>query len=311
MIADEIVHNSIPEDRIQFATTCKAFNQLVKDAKPKKIIHHLRIRSRITGVYHCINSGNDRFMTLPALKKFLQQYQVENLSFFVQNRFTDEHLHSELMEILMEPCRFVTDLSILSYYPEFKYVEFYKKLRHLKALTIYDSSGIIMDLPYFPPILVLWREYPLPFLAEKTLNHPLSFLKITREASLTDFQQFLMTANLDIGAEIRFRFGFLEGYLKFIGNGLFEFQMFRAFECFILDQEMNIQNKKILKLSADLYFGDENVPFTVTSVSNPDIVISSGELTYESPKKIISENVVECVKVMNPDYSIRYSRLIG
>uniref|UniRef100_A0AC34R9T5 F-box domain-containing protein n=1 Tax=Panagrolaimus sp. JU765 TaxID=591449 RepID=A0AC34R9T5_9BILA len=38
LIAAEIVHNSIPQDWLQFALTCKAFNELVKHAQPKKIL---------------------------------------------------------------------------------------------------------------------------------------------------------------------------------------------------------------------------------------------------------------------------------
>uniref|UniRef100_A0AC34Q706 Uncharacterized protein n=1 Tax=Panagrolaimus sp. JU765 TaxID=591449 RepID=A0AC34Q706_9BILA len=84
--------------------------------------------------------------------------------------------------------------------------------------------------------------------------------------------------------------------------------MLRSSRYLILDQQMNTQNKKILKLSTDFYVKkDEKIPFIVASVSNSDNGVSSGELTYESPDKIISENVAECVKVMNPDYSIRYS----
>uniref|UniRef100_A0AC34RA17 Uncharacterized protein n=1 Tax=Panagrolaimus sp. JU765 TaxID=591449 RepID=A0AC34RA17_9BILA len=208
----------------------------------------------------------------------------------------------------MESCWFVTALSIDSYYPEFNYVDFYEKLRHLKSFKVYDPSEMIMDLPYFPPKLVLRCDYPLPLLAEKTKNHPLSFLKITEYASLADLQQFLTTANLEIGAEIRFRFGFsCECFLTFIGNDLFEFEVLRGFEYLTLEQEMNSQNKKMLNLSADLYVGHEKVPLTVTSVSNPEKVVSSGELTDESPE-IVFENVAECVKVSNPVYSTHYSR---
>ena len=38
LIVHEIVHNSIPEDRIQLARTCKYLNEAVKRAKPKKIV---------------------------------------------------------------------------------------------------------------------------------------------------------------------------------------------------------------------------------------------------------------------------------
>uniref|UniRef100_A0AC34Q1P5 Homeobox domain-containing protein n=1 Tax=Panagrolaimus sp. JU765 TaxID=591449 RepID=A0AC34Q1P5_9BILA len=72
---------------------------------------------------------------------------------------------------------------------------------------------------------------------------------------------------------------------------------------------MNSQNKRMLKLLTDFrLYSDEKIPFTVTSISNPETVVCSGELTYESPEKIVSENVAEFVKVMNPDYSIHYSR---
>uniref|UniRef100_A0AC34QDY9 DUF38 domain-containing protein n=1 Tax=Panagrolaimus sp. JU765 TaxID=591449 RepID=A0AC34QDY9_9BILA len=308
MIADEIVHNSIPEDRIQFATTCKAFNQIVKHAKPKKIIRELRIGCR-TDVSCLINSKRVCFMTLPELKKSLQQYQVEHLSLLADSS-CDEHFFSELMDLLTEPCRFVTVLSIDSYNPEFNYVDFYKKLKYLKSLTIYDSSRMIRKLPYFPSKLELKNKYCLPLLAEKTLNRPLSFLKITNDVQLTDIQQFLMTANLEIGAQIHFRFDAI-GFLTFIGNGLFEFEVPRSFRYLILDQRMSTQNKKSLKLSTDfrLYY-DEEIPFTVTSVSNPDNVVFSGELTTKS-REIVFENFSEVhfVKISfpRPEYSIYYT----
>uniref|UniRef100_A0AC34R705 Uncharacterized protein n=1 Tax=Panagrolaimus sp. JU765 TaxID=591449 RepID=A0AC34R705_9BILA len=138
-------------------------------------------------------------MTLPELKKILQQYQVENLSLYAGHS-NDERVYSELMDLLMEPCRFVTALSIDSYNPKFKYVDFYKKLRHLTSLTIDDFTEMIMDLPYFPPKLELEREYSLSLLAEKTLNHPLSFLKITSKVQLTEIQQFLMVSYCNVFA---------------------------------------------------------------------------------------------------------------
>uniref|UniRef100_A0AC34Q8R3 Uncharacterized protein n=1 Tax=Panagrolaimus sp. JU765 TaxID=591449 RepID=A0AC34Q8R3_9BILA len=70
---------------------------------------------------------------------------------------------------------------------------------------------------------------------------------------------------------------------------------------------MNSQDKKILKLSAYLYLGHEKIPFTVTSVSNPNNVVRSDEFTGEFREKIISENVDECVKISNPVYSTHYS----
>uniref|UniRef100_A0AC34Q7U9 Uncharacterized protein n=1 Tax=Panagrolaimus sp. JU765 TaxID=591449 RepID=A0AC34Q7U9_9BILA len=251
-------------------------------------------------------------MTLSELEKFLQQYQVKDLSLYAMDRFIDED-YSAFLHLLMEPCRFVTALSIFSFDPEFNYADFYKKLKHLKSLTIFDSSGMIIDLPYFPPKLALKSEYSLSLLAEKTLNHPLSSLWITYCVSLTDIQQFLMTSNLQIGAEIYFRFknqfAKFNGFLTFIGNGLFEFQMLRGYEYLILDQQMNSQNKKTLKLLTDFWRDfDERIPFTVTSVSNPDKVVSSGELTYES-QKLVLENVTEndFVKISNVDYSTHYS----
>uniref|UniRef100_A0AC34Q2Z7 Uncharacterized protein n=1 Tax=Panagrolaimus sp. JU765 TaxID=591449 RepID=A0AC34Q2Z7_9BILA len=271
-----------------------------------------------------INSGNVGKKTLLELKKILQQCQVENLSLRTTAWVT--HRYTELMDILMEPCKFVTVLNIDSDFPEFKYVDFYKNIRHLKSLTIRDSTGMIMDLPYFPPKLELKSsEYFLPLLAEKTLNHPLSFLKIDRPVQLTDVQQFLMRANLEIGAEIHFCFKneskIFIGFLTFIGNGLFEYHAYKsvsgrcrvlrvlyAFEYFILDQQMNSQNRKILKLSAGFGLNrNEKIPFTVTSVSNPDNVVCSGEFTDGSSEKTVSENVAECVKVMNPDYPTHYS----
>uniref|UniRef100_A0AC34RTD7 F-box domain-containing protein n=1 Tax=Panagrolaimus sp. JU765 TaxID=591449 RepID=A0AC34RTD7_9BILA len=313
MIADEIVHNSIPEDRIQFATTCKAFNQLVKHAKPKKIIRYLRIHCDFTDVSFRTNSQNERIMTLPELKKILQQCQVEDLSLYGRNNILDS-LFSELMDLLVEPCRFVTALGIRYFIPEFKFVDFYTKLKHLKFLKIYDASETVIDLPYFPPKLLIQNEYTLPLLAERTLNRPLSFLKVNKAVQLTDIQQFLMAANLEIGAEIHFHFEnqspTLSGFLTFIGNGLFEFQILRESDYLILDQQMSSQNKKILKLLTDFCCGNEKIPFTVTSVSNPDFVVHSGIFTDESRYKIVFENVAECIKISNPNYSIHYSALL-
>uniref|UniRef100_A0AC34R9E4 Uncharacterized protein n=1 Tax=Panagrolaimus sp. JU765 TaxID=591449 RepID=A0AC34R9E4_9BILA len=168
-----------------------------------------------------------------------------------------------------------------------------------------------MDLPYFPPQLELRCEYSLSLLAEKTKNHPLSFLNIIEEVPLADLQQFLMTANLEIGAEIRFRFEIglkeFKGFLTFIGNGLFEFEVHRLSRYLILEQQMNSQNKKVLKLLADFYSADDKIPFTVTSNSNT--VVCSGKFTTRFREKTVSKNVAECVKVLFPRHhnSIRYS----
>uniref|UniRef100_A0AC34RF63 Uncharacterized protein n=1 Tax=Panagrolaimus sp. JU765 TaxID=591449 RepID=A0AC34RF63_9BILA len=89
MIADEIVHNSIPENRIEFAATCKYFNELIKDAKPNNIIRELQLHCDFADVYVCINSRNEGIMTLPELKKILQQCQVETLLLCAVDGFTE------------------------------------------------------------------------------------------------------------------------------------------------------------------------------------------------------------------------------
>uniref|UniRef100_A0AC34Q6W6 Uncharacterized protein n=1 Tax=Panagrolaimus sp. JU765 TaxID=591449 RepID=A0AC34Q6W6_9BILA len=98
----------------------------------------------------------------------------------------------------MEPCRFVTALGIYSHNPEFEYMDFYTKFKYLKFLTVYDSTEMIMNMPYFPSKLELQSEYPLSLLAEKTLNRPLLFLKIATRVQSTEIQQFLKVSYRDV-----------------------------------------------------------------------------------------------------------------
>uniref|UniRef100_A0AC34Q3D9 Uncharacterized protein n=1 Tax=Panagrolaimus sp. JU765 TaxID=591449 RepID=A0AC34Q3D9_9BILA len=88
--------------------------------------------------------------------------------------------------------------------------------------------------------------------------------------------------------------------------------MLPGYEYLILDQQARSQNKEILKLLIDFDLGKEKIPFTVTSISNPETVVCSVELTAKS-REIVFENVAEnhFVKALNPDYSIRYSPIIG
>uniref|UniRef100_A0AC34RNW7 Uncharacterized protein n=1 Tax=Panagrolaimus sp. JU765 TaxID=591449 RepID=A0AC34RNW7_9BILA len=73
---------------------------------------------------------------------------------------------------------------------------------------------------------------------------------------------------------------------------------------------MSSQNMKMLKLLTDFDLGEEKNPFTATSVSNPEKVVASGELTRES-QEIIFKNIAEVhlVKISCPrrHYSTHYS----
>uniref|UniRef100_A0AC34PY58 F-box domain-containing protein n=1 Tax=Panagrolaimus sp. JU765 TaxID=591449 RepID=A0AC34PY58_9BILA len=173
MVADEIVHNSIPEDRIQFATTCKAFNQLVKGANPKKIIRHLQLYDSFTGAVVQINSGNGRDVNLPELKKILQQYQVEDLSLDATVRNIDERFYSELMDLLVEPC--ISNPKKVVGSGEFTYESLEKIISENVAQRV-KISNPDYSTHYSPKLLNNWfprTENYDPFDRVKTINKTL------------------------------------------------------------------------------------------------------------------------------------------
>uniref|UniRef100_A0AC34PWF2 F-box domain-containing protein n=1 Tax=Panagrolaimus sp. JU765 TaxID=591449 RepID=A0AC34PWF2_9BILA len=178
LIVHEIVHNSIPNDRIQLARTCKYLNEAVKRAKPKKII--------------------------------LQQFQVEKLIMSTNSLYAKETQCSELFHRLFEASKFVTELEFChySFFPEF--TAFYNKFEHLDFLDFSGTIEMFNSLSHLPSkikVYIVSHYDPslLENITKKTTNNPLSSLFIDDCIPVADLQRFLQATKLKNGCEIYFK----------------------------------------------------------------------------------------------------------
>uniref|UniRef100_A0AC34RFX3 F-box domain-containing protein n=1 Tax=Panagrolaimus sp. JU765 TaxID=591449 RepID=A0AC34RFX3_9BILA len=193
LITEEIVHNSIPEDRIELALTSKYCNELVQRARPKKIIDHFWIWN--VSSFAFIANSREYTKTKEQLMEILPNCQIKKLHLTNQLVFSSED-YSEFLDMLSEAARFATYFGINLYNPVYvnEIVGFYVKLKHLKSVTVGDPELI---LPYYPSKVELNCDYGNPpdnfleDLAEKSQNCPLSFFELDDDMSLHECQQFL------------------------------------------------------------------------------------------------------------------------
>uniref|UniRef100_A0AC34Q4A6 F-box domain-containing protein n=1 Tax=Panagrolaimus sp. JU765 TaxID=591449 RepID=A0AC34Q4A6_9BILA len=192
LITEEIVHNSIPEDRIQLALTSKYCNELVQRARPKKIIDQLTLRY----FPHFILIANSReyTKTKEQLMEILPKCQIKQLQ--LCDGFASED-YLEILDMLLEAARFATKLDIIlpiNLDMEDEVVGFYVKLKHLKSVAVRNAKFF---LPYYPSKVKLECCYSDPAedilddLAEKSQKCPLSFFELRCDVSLNKYQQFL------------------------------------------------------------------------------------------------------------------------
>uniref|UniRef100_A0AC34RNS5 F-box domain-containing protein n=1 Tax=Panagrolaimus sp. JU765 TaxID=591449 RepID=A0AC34RNS5_9BILA len=145
LITNEIVHNSIPEDRIQLALTSKYCNELVQHARQKKII------DKFTIGYHSrfsfISNSIEYIKTEEQLTEILPNSQIKQLKFSNGSLFSSEE-YLEFLDILFEAAIFATKFGIsINYVHKDKVIGFYVKLKHLKSVTVRNPELI---LPYYP-----------------------------------------------------------------------------------------------------------------------------------------------------------------
>uniref|UniRef100_A0AC34RDW3 DUF38 domain-containing protein n=1 Tax=Panagrolaimus sp. JU765 TaxID=591449 RepID=A0AC34RDW3_9BILA len=241
LIAAEIVHNSIPEDWIQFALTCKVFNELVKHAKPKKILPSIYIGhcnkdgiilytlSRVPEVFYRIQDS-----TTAKMERWLRNVQILILT-LTPSIFSDEFKdHVEFLNVFHEATKFVTTLRIQiplnsSLSPD--YINFYEKLKHLKRLEFHRPFEDFAKLPKFPSVLYLNVDYrPDDFLVllEKLAPVQLSEFHLDQPLNKEECQELFKTLKFKDIAEIYFRFYGSNRqcavYMKCIGEDLFEIQ---------------------------------------------------------------------------------------
>uniref|UniRef100_A0AC34RGT5 F-box domain-containing protein n=1 Tax=Panagrolaimus sp. JU765 TaxID=591449 RepID=A0AC34RGT5_9BILA len=146
LIAAEIVHNSIPENRVQFALTCKAFNELVKQAKPKKILPSVCIgyydENGTIGYTTSFPVYDD--ITVTELEELLRNAQIQILT-LTPSIFSDEFKHHvEFLNVFHEATKFVTTLRMEVSFASLNsgFLDFYEKLKYLKRL---DFEGRIEE----------------------------------------------------------------------------------------------------------------------------------------------------------------------
>uniref|UniRef100_A0AC34RL75 F-box domain-containing protein n=1 Tax=Panagrolaimus sp. JU765 TaxID=591449 RepID=A0AC34RL75_9BILA len=151
LITEEIVHNSIPEDRIQFALTSKFCNELVQRARPKKIIDLFFIGSFSSFTF----VANSRYCTQTEeqLMEILPNCQIKRLQLENDPHFSKKD-YSRILDMLSETAEFATKLDIVTFNPVYvnELVRFYVKLKHLKSVTVKDPELI---LPYYPSKVTL------------------------------------------------------------------------------------------------------------------------------------------------------------
>uniref|UniRef100_A0AC34Q525 F-box domain-containing protein n=1 Tax=Panagrolaimus sp. JU765 TaxID=591449 RepID=A0AC34Q525_9BILA len=246
LIAAEIVHNSIPEDRIQFALTCQVFNELVKHAKPKKILKSIFIG-------HCQKDGTISFTYSPRpqilyripddiiarskLEKRLRNAQIQILT-LTPSIFSEEFKdHVDFLNVFYEATKFVTTLRIqVSRCGSLNsgYFDFYEKLNYLKCLEFEGPFKDFVKLSKIPTNLKLSiysHHTNFSILAEKLATVQLFELHFDQLFTKKDCQELFETVRFKDGVKIRFRFRSSQNdmyavYMKHIGQDSIEIQYF-------------------------------------------------------------------------------------
>uniref|UniRef100_A0AC34Q239 F-box domain-containing protein n=1 Tax=Panagrolaimus sp. JU765 TaxID=591449 RepID=A0AC34Q239_9BILA len=212
-IVAEIVHNSVPSDRIHFAQTSKYSNLLVKRAKPKKIITRLEIKScSVHNIAIKINGKIIEFKTISKLYNILKNCQIRTLQLGSDKFFSEinQWWNSKFKKVFYEAAKFVTEMDIcMKSIKSEEFMNFYKKLKHLRYLGIYNYILNIFYLPKFPQNIFLFPTSPnekldnfLQILAEKTRKCPLKSIYLKKQFNVKEVKQFLKNATFFDGAKI-------------------------------------------------------------------------------------------------------------
>uniref|UniRef100_A0AC34R442 F-box domain-containing protein n=1 Tax=Panagrolaimus sp. JU765 TaxID=591449 RepID=A0AC34R442_9BILA len=111
LITNEIVHNSIPEDRIQLALTSKYCNKLIQRARPKKIIDKFTIP--YLPHFTFIANSREYTKTKEQLMEILPNCQIKQLILDNESVFSSEY-YLEILSMLSEAARLATKLDIVT-----------------------------------------------------------------------------------------------------------------------------------------------------------------------------------------------------
>uniref|UniRef100_A0AC34QMB5 F-box domain-containing protein n=1 Tax=Panagrolaimus sp. JU765 TaxID=591449 RepID=A0AC34QMB5_9BILA len=328
LVVEEIVHNSIPENRIQFALTCMDFNDMVKRAKPKKILPHLTSFGCEFLISHDHHAGG-RFHSPPKLLEILKKVQVERLTVPTRFGLPEEYrsISVEFMDILFKACEFVTKLSVQSGVNDYtQIIDVYKKLKHVNHLDIGKHYSLIDLLPYFPPNMSIFGINPgsifyLLKLARKSHIYPFVSCSIVGFMAPDDIQQFLKVARFQKNGKGHFEIQtsdhkILSVHMTYLGDDLFKFEAlpFDAVSI-IVAQKFDENMKRHLSLVMWKRFPNMLIPsvrFNVTSSSSPDQPLFHGELNDHEEKEIIIDNVDpnDWIKVNSEDerFFVLYSK---
>uniref|UniRef100_A0AC34RGM4 F-box domain-containing protein n=1 Tax=Panagrolaimus sp. JU765 TaxID=591449 RepID=A0AC34RGM4_9BILA len=200
LIVHEIVHNSVPNDRIQLARTCKYMNEAVKRAKPKKIVKKVTIIWSLQAITFRFDSKRLRSSPSPEfftnICQILQQIQVEELIVTTLLMDIDEAQQYNLFYPLFEATKFVTKLNLHFYDYLHEFAELYNKLEHVELMDYSNSIEEFNDLLHYPSKMRLSFEEDydssvLENITRKTVNNPLSSLFLDNCIPVEDLQRFL------------------------------------------------------------------------------------------------------------------------
>uniref|UniRef100_A0AC34PZT4 F-box domain-containing protein n=1 Tax=Panagrolaimus sp. JU765 TaxID=591449 RepID=A0AC34PZT4_9BILA len=301
LITNEIVHNSIPEDRIQLALTSKYCNELVQRARPKKIID----RFSVVEFFSCfifIADSKKYTKAKEELMEILTNCQIKKI---LLNDAPETEDDLEIFDMLSEAAKFATKLHI--FFPDLDYmdkiVEFYVKMKHLKSVMLWGSDLILPSYPSKVALEFGFGDAPGYFsedFEEETQNSPLSSFELKCSLTLEKCQQYLQTAEFSIGADISIRYHRMHVpvYLIHLGQNIFTLEMFSNNSCPIfISQKFVGRNRRILKLKRSDFlqpYGKKSpeIAFNVMSASNLDKNYFSGAFKEGQQKMLINlENV--------------------
>uniref|UniRef100_A0AC34RFR5 F-box domain-containing protein n=1 Tax=Panagrolaimus sp. JU765 TaxID=591449 RepID=A0AC34RFR5_9BILA len=199
LIVEEIVHNSIPEDRIQFSMACKVFNEMVKRAKPKKIIRYLFVFDKLKYSSTMIDETKMLDKSLEEMIEIFKKCQIKELIIWTEIKIfnPDEEESHKFLDDFLEICEFVTELYVFGG-PNDEFIKFFKKLKHLKSLDFQDNFWLLEHCPYLPKeVFCDFKDYDessrhfLLKLAEKSQQEPLRFISTNGYVPVDVIQEFL------------------------------------------------------------------------------------------------------------------------
>uniref|UniRef100_A0AC34RHD2 F-box domain-containing protein n=1 Tax=Panagrolaimus sp. JU765 TaxID=591449 RepID=A0AC34RHD2_9BILA len=324
LIVHEIVHNSVPNDRIQLARTCKYMNEAVKRAKPKKIVKKLEIEwwgDEITF------SFDSKTLDAPPLPEFftsicqiLQQIQILELQVVLYSTVLgkDEAQQSDLFYNLFEATKFASKLDICHSTFLHEFAELYNKLKHVEIMDFRGLTEMFNSLSHYPSRMRLsfgtrYDPRVCENITKKTVNNPLSSLFLDNCIPVEDLQQFLQRTKFQNVCEIYCKVENSEDeknhiFLTFIDDEQgFEIETFPTESSLIVaDQKYHGKEKRILTLSVveKKHYDEFNeppwsFPFTVTMKAQPTKPLLADWLTDDSfehlsnEKDYVLENVEE------------------